>query len=231
MPAACGGRMVRAGGCARGGRDGVGGGWPWAGERLRWLRVSATLGARAKTAGVSPEGNGKDAVSPTGSTQERLRRRVTKDKVAASGARLQDGQEAPGSCRPRTHPGGSRISRNRAAWKPLLDSSSRAVGGRARRKGCRDSFGSLSAPQGAISDSQIAAPPTPNAPVSNTLVEPMQCRFYQHRLYDGLHSYLYNVVEREVQGVPGTRPGTWGKQHGYFRLSTMRRTLERNRPQ
>src|SRR5262249_41978693 len=34
-----------------------------------------------------------DAVSLTGSTHRRLPRRVTKDRVAASGARLHDGQE------------------------------------------------------------------------------------------------------------------------------------------
>src|SRR5262249_17836895 len=102
--------------------------------RLPWVR-------KVKTADVSQEGNGKDVVSPTGSTHRRRPMRVTKDKVTASRARLHDGQQAPVSCRPRTHAGGSRISRDCVGRKPLPDSSSRAVGGRARRKGCMDSFG------------------------------------------------------------------------------------------
>jgi hypothetical protein len=79
-----------------------------------------------------------------GSTPRQLLLRVTFDRDAASRARLHGGHKAPVSCRPRTHAGGPRISPNWGARKALLDPSSRDVGGRARRRGCMDSFGGLS---------------------------------------------------------------------------------------
>src|SRR5262245_48743470 len=45
--------------------------------------------------------------------------RVTKDRVAASRARLHDGQEAPVSCRPRTRTGVSNISQHLGAGNRL----------------------------------------------------------------------------------------------------------------
>lgn len=48
----------------------------------------------AKTAGASQEGNGDNAFSPTGATQRWAPLRVTKDRVAASRARRNDGHAA-----------------------------------------------------------------------------------------------------------------------------------------
>ena len=98
-----------------------------------WCRLPC--GSGAKTAGVGQEGNRRDAVSPTGSTQRRAPLRVTNDRVAASRARLHDGHEAPVPCRPRTHAGRSRIVPEPGRRSLPLRSSSQGVGGRARHGG------------------------------------------------------------------------------------------------
>src|SRR5215472_15890321 len=102
--------------------------------------VSSTLGGWGEASRGRTRGERVDAVSPTGSTHQQPPMRVTNDRVAASRARLHDGHKAPVSCRPRTYAGRSRISPNRAAVNTLLSPSSRVARGRARRKGCMDSF-------------------------------------------------------------------------------------------
>jgi hypothetical protein len=105
-----------------------------------WCRLS--WGGWCEDSRRGPRGDRSDAVSPTGSTQRGLGLRVTKDRVAASRARLHDGYEAPVPCRPRTRAGRCRISPGRAAGNalPHAGSSSRAVGGRARRGGLHGFF-------------------------------------------------------------------------------------------
>src|SRR5262245_35214418 len=66
MPAAWGLRMVRAGGCARGGRDGLGAGLPGAAERLRWLMVSLTLGGWGEHSRREPRGEREICSFPNG---------------------------------------------------------------------------------------------------------------------------------------------------------------------
>jgi hypothetical protein len=105
MPAAWGWRTDRAGGVARGSRAPGSAGRVRQLERLRGVMGRITLSRWDESSRRGPRGDGKGAVSPTGSTWRLGPPRVTHGRVAASRARLQDGHGAPVSCRPRARAG------------------------------------------------------------------------------------------------------------------------------